>query len=593
MADREPFCWVEIDIDGCGLTFGTGDCSAVLGSGGCTRKCHHLLETCPVQDDFQRVVAWRTLRLCQPRAGLPRDGTWFPILDGDPSEISASVNIAGSDPDLSAFGRRATISVPLMDIPYHDRLLDPYQAERIDGTAQIDEGPYDPAARGTLLARLLARWPYFAGRALRRCDGYLAGGTVTGVVTRHYVITEFPPPGADWRTRIEGVDVLDLADDRRVVVPPASNGRLAAPIGDGMGETCTLAPEGVGDLRYRTSGRARIGSEIVSYTRSGDVLTLTARGLARTSPASHAAGDTVQEGLSFVNARVDEVAAQLFQAAGIDEEFLPLVDWEAEARRWLSGLRLTRDVYEPEGVKSLLSTLVPLGLSFAWEAETRTIRMKANRPVDSDQIHDLTDRGHILEIEVDAKDAKRASEVMFYTVQRDPTRGPGNKDNYLRVWAQTDGVSREARRHGGGRVLTFLCPWLETGNDAVVRVAAARLLARFKRTPILATITLDADTARPIRLMDVVRLTTGSRQDAVGRPMTALFQVVSRSEPRPGERVRIVVQSYQFEGRYAYATADDCPVYSAASPAQRARGFFACDPVTLRMPNGDEPYRAI
>ena len=82
-------------------------------------------------------------------------------------------------------------------------------------------------------------------------------------------------------------------------------------------------------------------------------------------------------------------------------------------------------------------------------------------------------------------------------------------------------------------------------------------------------------------------------QDDTGREIEGLFQVTQRSEPRAGERIKIVVQSYQFAGRFAYAMPNGSPKYLPATAAQRDPGMFAADPITLKMPNGDPPYEAI
>ncbi|MGA0540736.1 hypothetical protein [Neotabrizicola sp. VNH66] len=588
---REPFVWVEIDVDGCALDFGVGACPASLG-GEVERKCYRLYDTCRAKQAFQHQKTFRTLRYCQPRSSTPKGATWFPVMQGQPSEFSATVNIAGSDSDLSAFGRRATVSVTLTDFPDHERLMDPYQAERVSGAAQADGVGYDPFSRGTHFGKLKKRWPYYAGRPLRVKFGYLEGGAPVDVSTRHYIITNISGPDESGKVTISGSDVLDLADDKRTRVPKASNGKLAADIT--ADETAlTLTPAGIGDLEYEASGRARIGSELVDYTRSGDVFTLTARGVNRTSATGHRALDTFQRVKSYVSARVDDVVADLLGEAGIDAAFLPLADWEAEVDRWLSGTRLTRDITEPTGVKTLISTIVPLGLSHWWESADQEIRLKANRPVDGDVVWKISDRNSILDVSITEDDKQRASTVLFWTVQKTPTGSATSSDNYSRTWAAGDPSALEAWRYGSGAIKSYLCPWLETGADSIVRVAAKRLLRRFVTTPRRAELELDADTFSAIRLTDVIELTTSGLQDETGLEETALYQVISRSEPKPGERIRIIAQSYQFSGRFAYATPNDSPDYLTASAAQRDPGMFAADPITKKMPNGDPPYEAI
>mgnify|MGYP003537563267 FL=1 len=260
---REAFSWISVDVDGCSLTFGTGACTAALGVDGVTRKCFNTFNTCRKPADYNLTPVYRTMRYCQPRSNMPKGATFFPLLVGDPSEHSATVNIAGSDGDLSAFGRRATISARFMDAPDHDRYFDKYQAERVSGAAQLDGIGYPPVEQGTHFAKLKTRWPFYAGRAMRRCDGYIVDGAIVDVTTRHYVITNMSGPGDDMMVTVEGSDVLDLADDKRTRAPKASNGKLMADVSAAGLDTFTLSPSGIGALEYPAAGRARIGSAFV------------------------------------------------------------------------------------------------------------------------------------------------------------------------------------------------------------------------------------------------------------------------------------------------------------------------------------------
>ena len=591
MSVREAFSWVELDLDGCSRTFGVGGCTAALGVDGVTRKCFNTFNTCRKPSVYALTPVFRTLRYCQPRSNMPKGATFYPLLSGDPSEHSATVNIAGSDSELSAFGRRATISAKFIDAPDHDRFTDPYQAERVSGPAQSSGIGYDPRALGTHFSKLKARWPYYAGRAMRRCDGFIVDGALVDVTIRHYIITNMSGPGDDGVVTVEGSDVLDLADDKRTRVPAASNGQLAADIGTGAA-TVSLTPVGIGDSEYPATGIGRIGSEFVYYTRSGDVITILARGVSRTVEASHKAGDTLQVVLRYVRARIDDVVAELLIKAGVPASFLPLADWAAEVNRWLSGTRVTRDIGEPTGVKALISSMVPLGFSLWWDASTQKIRLKANRPVDGDTIWDLSDIATNLGVEITEDDKKRVSEVLFWTVQKTPAGSATDTNNYARTWVAGDPSAREEWRYRTGQIKSYACPWLNEGSDAIVRVAARRLFKRFATTPQYPEIYLDAKW-KGIQLTDVIRLRTRGIQDDTGAELTSLFQVTQRSEPKAGERIKIVAQSYQFAGRFAFATPNSTPTYLSASAAQRDPGMFACDPITLKMPDGSPPYEAI
>jgi len=591
MSAREAFSWIEIDVDGCSRVFGVAGCTAALGVDGVTRKCFNTFNTCRKTAVYNHLPIFRTLRYCQPRSSIPKGATFFPVLIGEPSEFSATVNIAGSDGDLSAFGRRATISARFMDFPDHDRYTDPYQQERLSGDAQADGVGYPPFERGTHFAKLKSRWPFYAGRAMRRHDGFIENGAIVDVTIRHYVLTNMSGPGDNAHVTVEGSDVLDFADDKRTRVPSASRGQLLEDIGLGP-SSFTLTPAGIGNIDYPVAGRARIGSEFADYTRTADEITLTSRGVSQTVEATHRAKDTFQIVLSYDGARIDDVVSELLLEAGVPAAFLPLADWAAEINRWMSGTQVTRDIGEPTGVKALISSLVPLGFSLWWDAAVQKIKLKANRPVDGDMIWDLSDFSTNLDIEIAEDDKKRVAEVLFWTVQKTPAGSATDTNNYDRTWVASDPSAREEWRYRTGQVKSYVCPWLNGGSDAVVRVAARRLLKRFDTSPMYAKITLDAMWSA-IQLTDVVRLRTSGLQDDTGAERTALFQVIQRSEPSAGQLIQIVVQSYQFAGRFAFATPNDSPDYDAATSAQRDPGMFACDPITLLMPNGNPPYEAI
>lgn len=591
---REAFTWVEIDVDGCDLTFGVGACPAFLGSGinGAQRKCYNLYDTCAAKDAFSHKKAWRTMRYCQPRSSLPKGRTWYPVMQGEPSEFSATVNIAGSDSNLSAFGRRATVSVSLTDFPDHERYWDQYQAERVSGAAQLDGIGYNPFKRGTHFGKLKRRWPYYASRPMRVMSGYIVNGDVTEVSTRHYILTKMEGPDSSGRVTIEAEDVLNLADNDRTRVPAASNGKLVSDMDDAL-TPFTLSPEGIGDIEYPASGRLRIGSELLDFTRVGDVFTPTARGVNRTEASTHRALDTAQIVKRFVGSRIDDAVEDLLLSAGVDPSFIPKSDWAAEVTRWMASTFITRDIAEPTGIKALMTSMVPLGFSLFWDAIAQKIRLKANRPVDGDVVWRISDRNSIQNVSLREDDKQRASVVLFWTVQKDPTKSSTSQDNYSRTWASGDPSLLESWRYGGGAVKNFMCPWVDDGSDAIVRVASGRLIDRFSTTPKFATLLIDAVKYKGISLTDVVELTTHGLQDDTGLELTELYQVIQRSEPKSGEKIEVVVQRYQFDGRFAFAVPIGTPTYMLATPSQRDPGMFACDPVTLKMPNGDPPYEAI
>ena len=119
-----------------------------------------------------------------------------------------------------------------------------------------------------------------------------------------------------------------------------------------------------------------------------------------------------------------------------------------------------------------------------------------------------------------------------------------------------------------------------------------RLLRRLNTPPVHLVGGVSAKD-RAIPLAAVARVTSTVAEDVTGDSPPMQMQVISREPSGAGGRVEYVLQAYQFAGRYAFATENGRPVYTASTPAQRARGMYACDPATLKMSNGDEPYLAI
>lgn len=585
---REPVTFIEIDMDRCSRTFGVGPCTAAL-SADVPRKCYNTFATCKAKEAF--AAAPYTLRFCENRPNLPKGEVYFPFLERV-SQITATVNIAGSDERMGPIGRRATVRASFRDAPHNDLGLDPYREERISGAAQWDGVPVVPGAKGTFFGRLRARWPHYSGRAFRILEGYLENGAFTLEEARHHVLTDWIGPDQDGRVDIEGKDPLSALSDDRALWPPPSNGALAENIAAGVGVVATLTPAGIGDLEYPASGRAKIGGEILSYTRAGDLLTTTGRGLAGTQDATHSAGDTVQI-VDFVDGeRIDDFAARI-ALTRLPPELVPKVTkWEPEVSRWMPSVRLKTNLATPTGVGELLGSLAVLGVSIFWDDVAQEMALKPNRPPDGDTVYKLTERDNLKAVKTEDRNGDRLTQINFWTVQIDPTRGANSTGNYRRVSAFPDLEAMDSRAHGDQRVRNVLCRWFDEGADTVVSGLGRRLLARFKNAPRHLTVTVDPKD-RQIPLAAVVEVTTRQFQDENGESLPTLMQVISREPNGPGGDVEYVLQAFQFAGRYGYATENTRPVYLASSAAQRARGMYACDPVTLKMSNGDEPYRAI
>lgn len=576
-------------MDWCPLAFGVGDCTATLG-GAVKHKCFNGTETCADRAALNTAgLGALTLRFIQPRANLPKGATWFPCLD-TVSGSSSTVNIAGANPDLAPLGKRATVTASGWDFPYHDRLTDKYQAERVSGAAQLVGIGYRPEDYGTFWTRLRARWPFYAGRPMRRCTGYLDGGALTVSAVRHFIITDMSLSDGKWT--VEGKDILDLADDKRVQAPKAGNGALLADI-DTAAMALTLSPAGIGDLQYPASGFACIGSELVAFTRSGDAVTITQRGVSGTVIASHSAGDSFQTSFSPRREKLVPVLYSLLvDHAGIDPAFIDLTAWNAEVNRWAPTLRLTADICKPEGVAKLIGELAILGVSIWWDEVAQKIGLKMNRPPDLDVVKSLSDRNNLIAFEIEDRDEDRITTVQFFSVMLDPTKSATDGNSYARQRYIVDAGAVSPQEFGDSRVKEIYCRWLNHGDDAAVAVLGRRFLQTFVRAPQRMKMLVDA--RDDMTLTAVGSLDTRDIRSPTGRETQQFVQIAGREEKVAGHRVQLTGQAYSFGGkRYAYITENDRPDYPASSEEQKARGAYFCDDITLKMSDGSEPYRFI
>ena len=586
MSNREPIEWIEIDVDQCTLTYGSSPCAAVLGTTG-SQKCHNGFKTCQDKDNYD--LGSLTYTFSRPQSGLPTKVGVFPVLMSV-SERSGVVNIAGTDNKLNGLGKRETINWTCSDIPYHDRYTDKYANERVSGAAQADGIGYKPIDRGTLFGKLRARWPYYAGRAARYCTGFIDGGVLTGVVKRHFIITDMDVDVRGNTTTFEAKDILHLADNEKALAPITSDGELLAAI-DTVQTELTLTPENIGGT-YPASGRAVIGREMVDYTRVGDVVTITERGVAGTEITSHSIGDTFQTVFTKTIERVDDVIYDLLvNYANVDAAFIPVAKWEAEITRWASSMRLTVNIPKPTGVNKLIGELAVLGLSVWWDSELQEIGLKINRPPDEDSIFEVSDNRNIKDISISDRDDDRLTQVGFYSVISDPTENPVDGNSYSRLRQIVDLDAQSDNEFSDVKVRQIYTRWLGDGNESLIRILGKRLLNRFRWSPARYTFTLADD--QDIRLTDVIRVNSRIAQDVTGLNIDRLMQAIMVKRTKAKHEMVVTAQTYQFDQRYGFIAENTRLDYTSSSASEQVRGVYFADDVTLKMSNGDPAYQFI
>lgn len=569
---REPVQIVEIDIDFCTLTYGTGACTAVLGTTG-VRKCYNSWNTCQVKDVYDKGSL--TLRFVNSRSNLPLGATYFPTLKSV-SAFSSSVNIAGSNPKLGTLGKRGKVTVDLEDFPYHDRYTDKYAGGRVDGTAQTDESGYSPADRGTFWTKFKKRHPNFAGRPLRVLNGYiLEDGTYSIEQTRNFVITDIIGPDDKNKVTVEAKDILTLAEKKSAVAPVPSNGSIAIDLEEGTTEF-DLEPAGIGESEYPEEGYAIVGSEVMAYTRIADTITVTERAAKRTELSSHSEGDTFQQVIVYEDNLISEVVDDLLtNYTSIDASFIPSSDYTDEVARWAPTTKINTVISEPTAVSELLGELSTLGASIWWDDVEQEIRLRMNHPIDIDEVvPTLTDDDSIKAISQKGRDEDRITQVHFYTVQSNPTDSPEDKSNFDRITVTIDADSEREENFGESRVREVFCRWLNTGNDAIVRIVSQRLLQRFIKAPQYTQITLDAKDI-DLSLNDVIGVSSRVLTDETGAPVTERFQIIEKTETKSGHEVKITTQAYQFDDFYGFIMENSATTdYDLATEAEKEDGCY-------------------
>lgn len=589
MTTKKPLQIVEIDFDQCTRTYGSSPCTAVLGTTG-VRKCFGTNATCQDKDNYDKGTL--TLRFAMAQDGLPKDTLIFPVMTSKVSGASTEINLGGVNNRTGPLGKRGVVNVSLKDFTYHDRGIDPYATERVDGTAQTDEGGYDPATRSTALRKLVTRNPYYIGRPLRVLDGYV-GEALGSMRTRHYVITGWTGPDSAGNINVEAKDLLSFADDKNAQCPKPSQGKLAADISDTYVGTVDLIPASIGDT-YAASGRICSGSEVFSFTRSGDTLTIVERGLDGTTAESHSADSLAQECYHVDGVRIEDVAADILENyADVDSARIPIADWQAEGLRWAPDLILTATITEPTGVTSLIGELAQHGLFFWHDRVANEIKMRFNRPKDiGEATYTVTDDKDVIAgtLQVERMDEKRLSQVVFAYDIIDPTKSHTDLSNYNSASAPVDLVAEGANEYDKSQYQTFYSRWLgPTGGSSATSIAQ-RYLNRFRDPPSEVTYEADIDGVANYDVADLIDMQSRVLVDDVGLSLPTNMKVLSSHETAPGARVKVRAQTSDFSGRYGFITGNSRGDYSASSAAEQLLGTYIVDETALEFPDGSGPY---
>lgn len=458
---RQPIEFVELEMDACSLTFGTGACPAT------GEPCYNTWATCKARSAY--VATTRVHRYCRPAAGLPVGFDALPAVLG--IQYAPQVLTPGK-----GLGVRGSATVRLTDVPWSDTADDPYYASRPTG---ID-------APGSYWARWRARNRYYLGRRLTVKTGYLVGGVIDAgsLESRVYVLEQIAGPDKNGTVVLTAKDVLKLADDDRAQCPRVSTARLTADLTDSA-TGFDVYPAGVGNAEFATSGWLRIAGEIMSYTRSGDHFTVT-RGQYATKAEAAKADDLVQQCAQFSNQPVQRlIYSLLVDYAKVPASYISLSDWDTERDNKLNGV-YSALIADPVGVNSLIAELCEQGQCYIWWDETlQKIQFRALTAITTEGLPVLSDEDHFLQdsVQLTESTADRQSRFLIRFDQINPTKRLDDASNYRRRHLAADLQSEGEHEHGSAKMRVINSRWFSAGSLARVQQLGAALLKRYRDPP--------------------------------------------------------------------------------------------------------------
>lgn len=607
---REVIKIVALDQPICSRQYGdaflspTGGCRAILGTTG-TRKCYNSAFTC--QDPANYSPTTLTLYFSEPGPDLAR---YYGYVIPSISELRTTpsrVNIGGLDTGQSSLGLREAVSVTFTDHRHSDLLVDKYRLERASGAAASDGDAFEPYTRGTFWGKWKARNPYSARYPLRVYQGEL-GEPLASMRCRHYVVERVDGPNRG-TVQVMGKDALSLIETSKAVAPAASRGRLVANLAatatGSPTPTFQVEPTGIGNEDYPSgSFLVAIGKETMRVTRSGDVFTVTERGV-NGVVEDHDQEDGVQLVATFSTMLAHDIIYDLISNyTALGTEGSPTGSPYINKAEWNSAASSVDELYtatiaEPVPVAELVGELLEVaGLTLWVNVETGMLDLRALRAGSSVVV--FGDEGHALADSPVSKDLpeRRVSQVWIYYGEKDPL---GNREptNFHSRYVDIDSDAESTTQYGVPKIREIFSRWIPQFGRTIAAPAAARILAMLRDPPIEATFTVQADALADdnVGIADYVDLELSDGQNVTGDVDTVQHVVtrIDRGDFTAGVTTQSVVFYDQAEDggvRIIYIENDDQNLnlrsvhdmlYSApvgGSPTQRIR-FIVEDEVHI------------
>jgi len=464
--------YIEIDLLKCTRVYGVAPCTAAIGVTG-DRKCFNTRKTC--QDIANYSDAVETVRFSV--------GTQYQPFEIESIQNIKSVSYTPSIISLGeSIGARSKLVITFGDHPTPDTgpAGDPYPESR----------PYIAYDQGTFWGKFKARQPYLKGRVLRWYNGQV-GDTIETMEARTFIIDSVEGPNVNGQFKIIAKDPLKLIDDEQAQAPTLSNGLLSAAISSAAG-SLTLSPTGIGDAEYPTSGFASIGgNEIVSYTRSSDVMTIV-RAQLNTEAQWHDEDDRVQVVLDYNGIDPAIIINDLMTNYGaLPASYINLSNWQNETSDYL-GRVYTGYIAEPTAVVDLVNEILQQSaMSIWWDELAQLVRLQVLRDISQESLtisDDLMLAGSFTQKD---QPSKRVSQVWTYFGQINPLEDQEDAKNYRSTLATVNLESEE--NHGSPSIKTIFCRWIPQFGRTTAERLNNLLLGRYSEPPKLVTFNLLRD----------------------------------------------------------------------------------------------------
>lgn len=460
MTTTRPLQYAELILNRCSRTYGSSPCTAAIGVTG-DYKCYNSPRTC--QDpanylgDEEQLIRWAV-----STADLPLE------IDADPRITSFSIRPQMLDPGES-LGVRESGTVTLKDSLHNDVKFDKYIADR----------GYNTYNKGTYWGKFFARWGNIQGNEFRTVHGDL-GQDIGDMERRYYIVEDSTGPDTNGNYSITFKDIIKFADDEKAQAPNPSNGVLAADITESSA-SFTLSPSGVG-AQYPASGIASIGDEAVSFTRSGDVITLTGRELYGSKLDEHEEGSTFQIALVIDADTPAEIINTLLSYTDTPAEYYDFDVWQAEVVEHIGRLYSAK-IMKPTAIKTLMNELISeAGLIVYTDLQSKKIAVKALRQfIPFMTVND----DYILPGSISSKPQynKRISQVWTYFGKRNPLEAQNKKDNFGSIYASITDNPVVNLENSPQSIKEIYSRFITTANQPAAEAINKSILSRYETAP--------------------------------------------------------------------------------------------------------------